>query len=273
MRRTTLRRAVAAATVPTLMVAALTACGSDPEETSSGSDDTSSEGDAPAGDDYAEGEEVDKDAFVEDMAAGMKEASTAHVTMSVGMGEDPIQGEGDVDYTTTPVSMALEMTMPMIDQPLDMRLVEGVMYMNLGQMTNDKFVKYDLNDPENLPPEMQGMADQMDPLAVFEEFGPALSSVTYVGEEDVDGDSLDHFSMVLDPTKIEAFGELPAGSKDMPKEISYDAWFDDDFRIRQIKSSDDSGGFDMESTFSEWGESVEIEAPPASDVVETPPIG
>jgi len=272
MRRTTLRRAVAAATVPTLLVAALTACGSDPEETSSGSDDTTSEGDAPADGEYAEGEEVDKDAFVEDMAAGMEEASTAHVTMSVGMGDEPLEGEGDVDYTTTPVSMSLEMTMPMIDQPLDMRLVEGVMYMNLGQMTNDKFVKYDLTDPENLPPEMQGMADQMDPLAVFEEFGPALSKVTYVGEEDVDGDTLKHFTMVLDPSKVEAFGELPADSKDIPDEMTYDAWFDDEFRIRQVKS-DDGGEMSMESTFSEWGEPVEIEAPPASDVVETPPLG
>ena len=33
-----------------------------------------------------------------------------------------------------------------------MRLVDGVMYMNMGQMTNDKFMKFDLSDPANLPP-------------------------------------------------------------------------------------------------------------------------
>jgi hypothetical protein len=270
MRRTTLRRAVAAAAVPTLLAASLTACGSD-----SGSDSDNSSGDTAADSgEYAEGEEVDKDQFVEDFASALEDATTAHMTMNMNYGTgEPIQAKGQVDYTTDPVSMAMDMSMPMATEGVDMRLVEGVMYMNMGQMTNDKFVKYDLNDPANLPPGMAGLADQMDPLAAFKQFGPALKSVTYVGEEEVDGDDTDHFELVMDTTKVPGLEDLPQGA-DVPKEMAYDAWFDDDFLIRQMRMTMDMATtMEMEAQFFDWGEPVEIEAPAADDVVEAPPSG
>ena len=129
--------------------------------------------------------------------------------------------EGEADYTTDPPSMAMSMEMPAMVEgggEMEIRLVDGVMYMNMGQMTNDKFIKVDLSDPANLPPGMDTLTEQMDPLAAFEQFGPALTSVTYVGEEEVDGDATQHFTMVMDTSKIATFKDLPAGA-DVPKEL------------------------------------------------------
>ena len=156
---------------------------------------------------------------------------------------------------------------------IDMRVVDGVMYMNMGQMTNDKFVKYDLTDPAGLPPELQGLVDQMDPLAAFKGFGDALTSVTFVGEEEVDGEDLDHYTLVMDTAKIADLKDLPAGAG-VPDEIEYDAWFDDDFLFRQMKMSMDMATtVSVDAKFFDWGESVDIEAPDAADVVEGPPAG
>ena len=271
MRRTTLRRFAAAAAVPTLLAATLTACGSD-----SGSDadnDKGSDDSAASSAEYSEGEEVDKDEFLADFRDGLEASTTAAITMTMDLGTNgKMTAEGEADYTTEPPSMAMNMELPtMAEGGMEIRLVDGVMYMNMGQMTNDKFMKLDLSDPSNLPPGMDQLTEQMDPLAAFEQFGPALTSVTYVGEEDVDGDPAQHFTMVMDTSKIDTFKDLPAGAG-VPKELEYDAWFDDEFRFRQLAMEMEAGGtpVKMEMQASEWGEDVEIEAPDPDDVVEMP---
>ncbi len=91
------------------------------------------------------------------------------MTMHMDMGGQVIHADGAVDYTTTPPQMAMSMETPAAaGQSIEMRLVDGVMYMNMGQMTNDKFVSFDLSDAANLPPGMEQLTSTMDPLAAFE---------------------------------------------------------------------------------------------------------
>jgi hypothetical protein len=144
------------------------------------------------------------------------------------------------------------------------------MYMNMGRMSNEKFLKFDLNDPKNLPEGMGGLADQMDPLSAFEEFGPALKSVTYVGADEVDGEDADHYTMVMDTTAIDSLAEVPSGAG-VPEEVAYDAWFDEEFRfLRMTMTMDTATPVEMDARFFDWDEPVEIEAPPAGEVVEAP---
>jgi hypothetical protein len=268
MHRSTLRRLATTVAVPTLLAGALTACGSD-----SGSDGASD--DAAVSSDHAEGEEVDKDEFLADFKEGLEASTTAAITMTMDLGSNgAMTAEGEADYTTDPPGMAMTMEAPTLGEAgeMDLRLVDGVMYVNMGQVTNDKYMLLDLSDPANLPPGMDTLTDQMDPLAAFEQFGPALTSVTYVGEDEVDGDPTQHFTLVMDTAKVATFKDLPAGA-DIPEDLTYDAWFDDEFRFRQLTMEMEAGGtpVTMEMQASEWGEDVEIEAPPADEVVEAPP--
>ena len=99
MRRTSLRRAVAAAAAPILLVAGLTACGSDSGDASDDSEGTSQS----SGDEPAPGEKVDVDGFAEDLKASFEDATTASMTMEIGTGAgEPIKAEGEVDYTADP---------------------------------------------------------------------------------------------------------------------------------------------------------------------------
>ena len=110
MRRTTLRRAVAAAAAPTLLVAALTACGSD-----SGGDAlrrTARGHVQPSGDDQrpARRSTTTSSSMTSRPARGRHHG---HVTMErrTRVDGEPIKAEGQVDYTTDPVSMAMTMNM------------------------------------------------------------------------------------------------------------------------------------------------------------------
>jgi LppX_LprAFG lipoprotein len=276
-RRRALRRVAALTATPVLLVA-LTACGGDDSEqaTDEPAGASSSSSDEPAADDDAadesdsepaEGEEVDKDEFIADFQEGVEQAGTAHMTMSTGASGTTLDAEGEVDYSTTPPSMAMTMTSgAMGDQPIDIRLVDGVFYMNMGQMSQDKFYKFDLDDKNGPMGDMSSLTESMDPVKSFEQFTAGLDSVVYVGEEDVDGEDLDHYLLSLDTSKIESMqGEAGAG---LPKELEYDLWLDDDNRMRQVQIDVAQAQVDMK--IFDWDEPVDIEAPDASEVTELP---
>ena len=260
-----------------MLLGGLAACGSDSgtatDEPEVSSQEQGSEADAADLPD--EGETVDNGDFVDWMMAGLDRSTTAHMTMSMDYGGGGMDAEGQVDYTTTPVSMSMTLGgEAMGTDELDMRLVDGVMYMNMGQMSNDKFFKFDLNDPDSLPPGMEGLGDQMDPLAAFKDFEPALEEVVYVGSEDVDGDDLDHFTITMDTAKIPSLAEVPA-SAGLPDTVDYDMWFDEDFRVRQMNMAMDMGAqaggtVDVQAKLFDWDEPVDIVAPDPDQVSDAP---
>lgn len=272
------RRPLAVAGATALLLA-LTACGGD--EPQKASDEPSiSESSTDAGDpgdsadEPAAGSEVDPADFVDDMMAGLEASTTAQMTMDMGIPGASMTVEGQVDYTTDPVNMAMTMiNEAMGDQPMDFRLVDGIVYQNMGAMSNNKFLMYDLSDPENLPPGMDGLQEQMNPLSAFEQFEPALKSVTYVGTEDVDGEELQHYAIVLDTSKMESFQGLPADAG-LPPEIAYELYFDDEMRARQMDMTMEmKPPVEMKVRFFDWGSPVDIKAPPADQVVDGSQMG
>lgn len=275
MRRPLLRRPLAAAAATTLLLG-LAACGGDEEPDTAADESSVSESESAEGEDAdteepAEGEVVDNADFIDEMMAGLEASTTATMSMDMDFGGGTLIAEGVVDYTTDPVSMAMTMNQEaMGEEPIEMRLVDGIMFMSMGSMSNDKFMRFDLTDPENMPPGMGDLGDQMDPLAAFQEFEPALKTVTFVGEEDVDGEELQHFDVVLDTAKLESLKDLPAGAGS-PDEVGYDLWFDDEMRIRQMEMvMDMATPVSVQARLFDWDEPVEIVAPPAGEIAEQP---
>ena len=270
----TLPRRVATAAATALLLA-LSACGEDSEgpgaEPSSETPADASEESTPStpSDQPAKGEEVEPSEFVADMKSGLEASTTAQTSMDMDAGGARVEADGEVDYTTEPANMAMTMKNPMMGaQQLDIRLVDGVMYLNMGEMTKGKFVSYDLSDTANLPPAMQGLQDQMDPLAAFAEFEKALTSVTYEGTEDVEGDELSRYEMVVDPSRMKSLQGVPPQAG-MPEELTYDLWFDEEFRMRRMSTTiEGATPVTMDVELSEWGSPVDIEAPPRAQVVD-----
>lgn len=256
MRRSlTLRRSLAALALP-LLLGGLAACGDDATEGSS-----STSPDQPSA--------VDKADFADDLKAGLEESTTAQMIMHMDMGGESIHADGEVDYTSTPPQLAMTMESPVMpDQSIEMRMVDKVLYMNMGQMTNGKYVSFDLDDAANLPPGMDQLTGTMDPLAAFESFGDAVQSVVLVGDEHVKGDAVRHYKVRVDTSKIQQLQKLPTQAE-MPKEVPYDIWLDDDNRVRKMTMDMDVQGspVKVEIELFDWDEPVDIAAPPAGEIV------
>jgi LppX_LprAFG lipoprotein len=269
----TMRRSLAAFALPLLM-GGLAACGSDDDSaepaasssSTSASEDSSAESKAPSG--TESGDHVDTADFVDDLQAGLKASTTAKMTMQVDMGGQAITADGQVDYTSKPPEMAMTMHSPAFgDQAVEMRLVDEVLYMNAGQATNNKFISYDLSDPANLPPGMDQLTNTLDPLAAFDSFEKGVESVVFVGNENVDGEQMDRYEITVNTSKIDQFKKLPTQAQ-LPDSVTYDLWLDDQNRMRKMTMQ--MAAMKTEVAFSDWGSSVDIQAPAPGEVVEAP---
>lgn len=251
----------------------LTACGSSEDSTSAedpaagadsssqattGSSDDPSESASSSAAVIDEGGQVAPDQFAQMIKDGIENTKTAHVVFKAGSAAGGFTGDGDVDYSTQPPDMQL--TMKLSGQAMKLVLVDGVMYIESPQQPG-KFMKYDLSDPSN--PLGSQFVDQLDPAKAMTQFADALSSVESKGEEDVDGQTLAHYVMTIDTGKLSNASQA-AG---MPKELTADVWLDD--QNRMAKSSIDLGqGGTYDTTLSDFDEPVDIQAPPASQVVD-----
>ncbi len=273
MRLTPIRRSLGLALVPALLFG-FTACGGDDNADDAGtsetstepSDDTEESSDSDDATEPAAGEEVDPADFAAMVTGAMEEVTTAHISMTTGGGSGSMEMEGDVDYSAKPPTMAMTMTnSAAAGQEMEIRMVDGQMYINMGEMSQGKFVEVPMDDPNSPMGDMTELTDQMDPSKAFDQFSDALKSVQYIGEEEVDGEDTEHYTLTIDPSKI----DMGSGSAQAPKDMTYDLWLDDDDRMRQMKMDlGDQGTVDM--TISEWGEPIDVEKPAANEITKMP---
>lgn len=274
------RRALAALAAAPLLVAGLAACGSE------GGSGSQAEEPAPAAaavlTGLHEGDQVDPQEFVATVKDGLDASTTAHTQMTMDLGSSgAMTMQGDVDYTSTPPSMAMTMKLPAgagVAGSVDVRFVDGIFYMSMGELTQGKFWKIDPSDPKG-PFAAMGlgtMMDQLDPAKAMTAMEDGISSVVYVGDED----GLGHYRMTVDLQKgMQALGsQLPKElTSQMPKTLSYDVWLDDQGRFSKMRMDDLPVGpgakGSMEMTLTGWGEDVDIEAPPADQVTTMPDFG
>jgi LppX_LprAFG lipoprotein len=270
-------RRAATATLTVLALGGLAACGGDSSPSDdSAADATSQVAGAPDG--VEEGDEVDAAEFVRMVTDGLEASTTAHIAMTMSLGSaGEMSAEGDIDYTTTPPQMAMTMSSPMGGGDIDIRLVDGIMYLSLGELTQGKFIEFDPADAKGplAGLGMEGMLDQLDPGKALANMEDGISKVVFVGEED----GLDHYELTVDMQKMidQLGGDLPpAAESQVPDSVSYDLWLDDEGRFTRLSIDElPVGGAtgSMEMTVSGWGEDVDIEAPAADEITEMPGLG
>ena len=266
----TLRRTVLAG----IAVAALgltAACGSSndtngaKDATAGGTSGSASSGASTGagGNAFAPGASVD-DASVKKMFSdAMSAATTVHVDMKM-TGQVQMSGSGDMDMKSKPVTADLKLSSSSLGgSSIRMLMVDNAMYLQMAQL-GDKYLKVALDGKDN-PLGQMGL-DSIDPTAMFDKFSDAVSGGTYVGKETVDGTATDHYRLSIDAKAIAlALPSMPAeASSAIPATETVDVWFDGDGRYKQMKM--DAGGATVTETFSDWGKSVTVKAPPASQV-------
>jgi len=270
------RRSLVALVLP-LAAAGLTACNDDSSDGSSSSSSgssasspaeaASSDAGSPAA---SAGDSVEPAAFVDRLEEGIKKSTTAHVSMSLDTGAmGTMTGKGDLDYSTSSKpGVAMTLSSDALGGDMDVRLVDQVMYMSIPKMTHDKFVKVDLDDPSN-PLGAAGLSG-LDPLSSLQALEKGTKSVTYVGQEEVDGRQLDHYELSVDTADLlDSMGQKSSSGAGLPATIDYQLWLDDQQRVAKLSMDMGEQG-SLEMSVTDWGTEVDIEAPPADQVMEMP---
>ena len=271
------RRALAAAAA-TATLLALAGCGGDDSDggaadkpvasdsagASASSEDADDSGSGEgSGEAPAAGTELTGDQFADVLAGALDKATTAHVSMELG-GQGT--AEGDADYSADPPELAMKMTMAALGGDIEVRMVDGTIYLKSPTLSGEQWISIPLDDP-NSP--LGSLGSQLDPTKQFEVFGAAVSTATYDGPVDLDGESLDHYTATVDTQKL--LEQLPEAGQagQLPDSMQQEWWFDDEGRIRQLKTAMGSLG-DVSVALSDWGKEVEIEAPPSDEVTTMP---
>lgn len=272
MKRTPSWRRTAVAAVLPLALTGLAACGGDTEDAQDTSasaqleEETGEEAEEDEDSGVEAGDEVPADEFVDLLTSSFADATTARTTMTSETAGVAISAEGVVDYTSETPSMQMTMEADELgDEPIEMILVDNVMYMQVPGLGGGKYLSMDLDEPGN--PLGPMMTDSMDPSKQAEMMGAGLQRVTFAGEEDVDGESMERYTAQVDPSAVledmQGFEDVPMDM--MPEQMEYDVWFDDEAQVRRmVVDMGDLGSTEM--SLDDWGTDVDVEAPPAGQV-------
>lgn len=275
-----MKRTARLASLALVGVLAFTACGNDdPDEPATAGDPVSSDAtghatggspdetkDGTTAEEPAEGEEVDLQAFLDDLEQGAAAITSGHMTMELRAGGQSFAGEGDIAYEDGRPLMVLTMTMPGAGET-EIRVIGTDMYLRIPGVTGKKFMKTDLSDPNN---PLGDMSDMLDPAKAFAQYREGYTSVRFVGEDEVQGETMRHYVARVDPSRVDALKGQP-GVDQLPP-FTFDLWLDDEDRVRQAEAEMAVAGqtMTMEMSLTDIGKDVDVQAPPPSQVTRAP---
>lgn len=214
--------------------------------------------------------------FASTTSQAQTDAHTVHLDADLGIQGESMTMSGDLEVgdSVEDTSFALDMDAGDLGDDFSMILVDEMLYMNAGEMTDGKFIEIDLRDESNPMGDLYSqLASQTDPAAIMRAFKGAIEDLETVGLEEIDGTTTTHYRVVVDARKALAktLGkDLPSSSLgSLPKTMTYDIWVDEDNLPRRLEY--DMMGTTMVLDFTKWGEPVDIEAPAPSEISDQDP--
>ncbi|AEI13549.1 LolA-like protein [Cellulomonas gilvus] len=260
----------------------LTACGGSDDTTP---DDAPSSGGAvatePADDETSEapepsGDELTAENFADVLAASVADGVSYRMTMEMTSDNADVSSTSEAEVEMLDGSPAMRMTSTSMGIETETILLDGVYYMNLGEMTGGKFLKIDASDPDNpFAESVQGLDDAADPAKSIEAFKDSIESLEKVGEEDVDGVPTTHYRLVVDSSAMsEQLAGLTGGegtAPSLPATFDYDIWVDGDNRLAKMET--EVMGSTVVTTYSDWNDSsIKVTAPSADEITTEDPF-
>ena len=268
-----LSRAVAVLAASTLL--ALTACGSSEGLGSSaeeGQESAESTGSADEPTDDTGGGELTESSFVSTITQAQLEASTTQLDMTIDATGQSITMTGQVEAADTLEESAMEAELEIPGQgTIGMILVDATFYMNLGDVTGGKYIELSLDDP-TAEQFLGQLKSQMNPAEAIKALEGAVTGFEATGSDTIDGQETTTYVLEVDAQKVFAAQgtPLPPGV-DVPEALTYTFWINDE--NLPLRMAVDMGSLgEIEMNFSEWGEPVDIQAPPPSQITDENPL-
>lgn len=286
MRYLSARRTLSAALVPLVLVG-VTACGGD-EKDGQAADNSAAQPfgsggttttDAPETDapqtsstdvpetdapdtEFSTGDDVSVEEFTAVMEKAIEAQDPSDMEMNMEAAGTTMKATGSMD-TTDASDPKMEMTMKMsgsgTDMTMDMIMVDQTVYMKSEMLGGSKWIKMSLEEMGSTAG-MGDITEQMDPTKSLENLVPGLKTITYAGETTRGDGNADHYTVVVDTSKV---GSL-SSQAGVPSEVTYELYFDDEDRI--VGMDMDLAGSVVDMTLMNFGTDIDIQAPPASQI-------
>jgi hypothetical protein len=215
-----------------------------------------------------ESSDLTKANFASEVSKAQVDAQTAHLEAKLDASGQKLSMSGDMDMTKNDVAFDLSLTGGPLGGGAQFILVDKVIYLKMAQLTKDKFVKIDIGKSNDPAAKMfEQMLGQLDPSKTFKAFD-AVTQLQEKGTQEIDGVETTQYAVTVDTQRaLKAQGmasQVPQGQ--MPKTIVYDVWVDGDNLVRKLRMNVQGNAVDM--TLSQWGEPVDISAPPAGQTTD-----
>lgn len=221
----------------------------------------------------AEGEEVPVEDFLAMLRSpGEEVMSSYELDMVVTTGGQTMEMAGEVDLGGGQPSVDADLTMPGLGATR-MIVVDGSAYVSMPGVTDEGMF---LEVPQGELEDSGAGLDDIDVASTWEDWDEGAGQVVYAGLEDVDGEELRRYEIVVDVQAVlDASGQTGSDAAEasaaLGDEITYDVWVDEDDLVRRISYT--AAGAVTEMTIDRWGEPMDIEAPDPEDVQPMPTGG
>ncbi|MET7745821.1 DUF1396 domain-containing protein [Streptomyces sp. NPDC005385] len=231
-------------------------------------------------------------AAVAKAAKNTEDITSLHYRMA---GKVPEEGRvtAEASMSMKPLAMSMKMTAADsgTDGPVEMRLVDGAMYIGGGaqaakEMDGKSWIKFDmsaLGAGKGMSADQLGGGEADKNPAAESTFLTGSKNVKKVGTETVDGVKTTHYkgSITLDGLRKTLKSESKATREQREKSleqyekmgidaITMDAWIDGGSRTKQfrMRGTAEKGPLDMTITFLDYNKPVTVKAPPAKDTAD-----
>jgi hypothetical protein len=244
-----------------LLAGALGACGGQ----SQGSEEAQQSSDATQ---LEPGDEIEPEQLLQRLGEpGAETLSSFEVTANLNGDQQKMALTGGVDLDGE--SPAANLTLDLSSMgTVDLLLVDEVAYLSVPGMTpSGKYVEVPTGELESMG--MEDVTQSLDVNELMQKWDAAAQEIVFVGEQEVAGESTDHFEVVVDPQEVlDQAGETAPPELDVSGDVTYGIWVDDDNLIRQMKLDIDGSAATVR--LDSWGQDLQVEAPAPADVVEMP---
>jgi hypothetical protein len=221
------------------------------------------------------------------MLAAQEAAGSYRFEMNMDIEGASVDASGAAEYGTDidEVDMTMTMSTPLDDLDpgagsgeLEMLLVDGQIYISspeLGLPVDEPWVTVDPEGDDPISQAFGAMSDQMaDSGALQRRLAEQaeLIAVEELGSDTADGVAVTKYRITLSADDLVEFMEIPGmegmSAEDAPfDEAEYTLWVDSDWLVRKIEAGLDGVKF-MDMQLFDFGEPVDVEAPPADQVTD-----
>lgn len=197
--------------------------------------------------------------------SGVADLTTLKVTMSTDVAGQLVRAKGAMDLTGEHPAMQMSMDLTGMGTPTEMRLVDGVMYVQTTP--GGMFTKLDLSDPNSPLNGLGSTMGDLDPRSMTNSLDADLfDKVTDLGSSKVGGQTLEHYRVVMDTgASMKMLKGMSGTGARLPKELTYDLWLDDHHRMARFAMVM-KRYLKVTARYYDYGAPVHVVAPPASQV-------